>query len=127
MKVICFGASVTQQYMNNKSGVITGYFHSLKRFIKREGSDISVERICAGSSSFDDAGYGLLPSVLIERPDVVVFEWHTAQFKEFKPVLWKSFLSTIRDHKIHLIIAIFPNKSSFESGSMPENITRPSK
>lgn len=127
MKVIFFGASVTQQYTNHKTGELTGYVPWLQKLIKKQGLEITIKCVAAGSSHFNDAGYLLLPKVLKENPDILIIEWHTTGSNKFDPLLWNAFLSKIIDQSIQLVIAILPQKNLFESGERKENYIQAEK
>lgn len=121
MKVVFFGASVTQQYIHRETGEMMGYIPWLKKIIREEGLEITIDSIAAGSAHFDNAGYVLLSKVLKEKPDILVIDWHSTALDKFDPLLWNAFLSNIIDQSVHLIIAILPRRDIYKSGKKREN------
>ena len=120
-KFLFFGASVTQQGVNHKTGEITGYIPWIKKQVKDEGLNLQVESIAAGSSHFDSAGYALLPKILRAKPDLLILDWHTTGLASFSRILWHSFLSTCLDRHIPVVIAILPRKSIYISKEKRSN------
>jgi hypothetical protein len=121
MKVVCFGASVTQQDRNHITREITGYVPHLKALLASSALGAELEVIAAGSSHFDCAGYSLLPDVINKNPDILILDWHSTGLNRFNQLQWHSFISELLDRNILTLIAVFPVRSCFESRSMRPN------
>jgi hypothetical protein len=121
MKVVCFGASVTQQERNHVTNEITGYAPHLRALLSSSILDAELEVIAAGSAHFDCAGYSLLSDVIVKSPDVLILDWHATGLDRFNQLQWHSFISELLDNNILILIAVFPRRSCFESRSMRPN------
>ena len=111
MKIIFFGASVTAQTVNHKTNEVTGYFPLLKDFYKKNDSTIELDRVTAGSSHFNDAGYCLLDKVISLNPDVVFLDWNSTSLAKFDPILFSSFLLKLQQAKAYAVFMLLPRKS----------------
>lgn len=113
MLILAFGASVTAQK--------TGYAHRLKQILSKFDESIVFQRIFAGGSHFDEAGYALLPDVFEKKPDLIILDWHSTSKVEFDQFLWDSFLSELLDKEIYIIISLLPRKDCIEKGKFFPN------
>jgi hypothetical protein len=75
MRVVFFGASVTAQSKNYSSQSITGYVTFLDEVLS--GSAYSVARVAYGSCQYSNMGLYGFSNVILAKPSVVFFEWHT--------------------------------------------------
>jgi hypothetical protein len=82
MKIVIFGASVTQQSVS-KAGESTGYVPLLRKKLRSVDSSYEVVQMGYGSSSFDIAGFLHLEDVVNHSPDIVILEWHTTWLGRF--------------------------------------------
>lgn len=115
MKIVFFGASVTAQNVNHKTNEATGYFPLLDKFYKENDSSIELDRVTAGSSHFNDAGYCLLDKVISLNPDVVFLDWNSTSLAKFDPILFGSFLEKLQQARAHAVFMLLPRKSCLKN------------
>ena len=126
MRVHLFGASVTAQAFNHKTGEATGYAVHLKDKLLSAYQNLEVQVTAAGSSHFNDAGYCLLPEVIKSRPDIIVLDWHTTGLASFDERLWRAAIELIRESGIKTIIAILPKLDRYGAQRDRPNIAQAS-
>ena len=78
MKIVIFGASVSEQTVRHDDNSITGYVNYLEKNIQELGLDYDIYRVTAGSCSINDAGLALVGDVVDLKPDLCILDWCTA-------------------------------------------------
>ncbi len=78
MKIVIFGASVSEQTVKHDDQTITGYVNYLDKNIQTLGLNYEIHRVTAGSCGIHDAGLALIDDVVNLNPDICILEWCTA-------------------------------------------------
>jgi hypothetical protein len=78
MKIVIFGASVSEQTIKHDDKSITGYINYLEKNIKLLKLNYDIHRITAGSCSIHDAGIALVDDVVSLNPDICILDWCSA-------------------------------------------------
>ena len=116
MNIIAFGASVTKQDRAHSTGELRGYVPYLRTLLRKYDSEIELEAIGLGSSTFSTAGYCLLPEIIQMKPDLLIFEWHTTGEKIFDSDLLDSAFRQLRLACIFTLVVVLPKRDIADSG-----------
>lgn len=74
MKVAVFGASVSAQRQNHKTGEVTGYAEVFRRSHQASLGLQDIRQITYAGNRLSDGGLACLPDILTYAPDICVFE-----------------------------------------------------
>jgi hypothetical protein len=102
MKIIFYGASVTQQ--SGKSGYID---QLLERFTNT--ANIEIIRQGFPANSFDDAGFYCQDLLLEKKPDICFFEFSTTFLSIFNSHKLNQFIDTLLQNSIIPVFLILPH------------------
>ena len=109
MKILFYGASVTQQ------GGSSGYIQRLQELVT--GSPFEISSLGYGACHFNDAGFYNLQKVISERPDVCVLEWNTTGLVEFDIKKMNSVLGRLIENNIYIAFLILPRRDTNMKGN----------
>ena len=122
MKIIFFGASVTAQTTNSSTNQISGYYPLVLEYFARNHPNIMIDRIAAGSSHFDNAGYCLLDKAIEKSPDILFIDWNSTGSSSFDPLLFNSFLAKLSCHSIFPVFMLLPRASLLGNHMQRRNV-----
>lgn len=108
MKVVFWGASVTQQ-----SGP-GGYYDQLEKLVLSENNQIEIERFGFGGNSFDDAGFYCAHRLIETHPDVCFFEFSTTFLTVFDTTKLHQFLHFLTSNNVLPVFLILPRVHNME-------------
>lgn len=102
MKIIFWGASVTQQ------GGASGYYEQLLSKVTATNHQFEFARFAFGGNGFDDAGFYCLNTLLNEKPDVCFIEFSTTFLTFFDDAKHRQFIDSLVSNKILPVYLILP-------------------
>lgn len=112
--IALFGASVTQQWTNHKTGEITGYSYILKKNLESLGYSIHI--VGAGGAHFNYTGFALAASFISKNtPKMLALEWHSTGIRHFDQKALDSLVNLTQESNILLLIIILPNTNYLDS------------
>jgi hypothetical protein len=102
--ILFYGASVTHQTGK------TGYYENLV------SNNFNFYRMSYPSSQFYNAGFYNIPRIieLVERPDIVFFEWSTTGENEFNLLKLEYLIRQLSYNQINLVFLLLPKKDTFQ-------------
>lgn len=113
MKIVFFGASVTEQAIS-RDGIKTGYVAHLKSLFEESNFDVDIVQKGFGSSSFNAAGFIYANEVKELKPDIVVLEWHTTWLGKFDSSKYFSVIASFLKAGIKVVNLVLPRREAIE-------------
>lgn len=112
MKIVFFGASVTEQNKNQK-GEITGYFPYVEYLFKKTfGDKYTLLQKGFGSGHLNDTGFIYLELIKRLKPDMVVLEWYTTSCTFFDKDKFHHIQKSLLDLNVRVVNLILPKKNA---------------
>jgi hypothetical protein len=103
-RIVFFGASVTAQDKNHRSGEISGYVTSLQAFYP----EWVVDRVAYGSSQYSNMGKHGLVNAILKNPSVLFIEWHTTCETYLSTDLLLNQYALLKNLGIEMVILVLP-------------------
>lgn len=108
MKIVFFGASVTQQ------GEEHGYYPRLVKRLRSSYKTLETRRFAFGNCHFANMGHFALSRVIAEKPDICILDWLSTSHPPTKDE-YKVLLEILTINNIVPVTAIFPRKDKIMS------------